>query len=349
MNTIEKKLHRHLLEIDLPQFTPGVVIEAYHKGKKKLHVEAGESYPLYDLASLTKILFSATALMRHFENHWEQLFASVQETLPWWKHARTRPCDLLSHSAGLEWWQPYYKKLSGPLDPKKRWHQLENLLKKVPITHAKKAVYSDLDLYLLGAFLQEQKNQSLFEIWQDLAEDLNFIKTHFNVGNRPKYRREDYAPTENCPWRGETLQGEVHDENAWALAGVAPHAGLFGPIDEVANWGLTLRKALKGGKTPFGDPLVVQEFTKRQLPKSIGDWGYGFMKPSAKGASCGPRFSKKSFGHTGFTGPSLWMDPTKDLLVVILSNRVHPTRENSRFPKELRPRIHTWICQLLDL
>ena len=352
MNSFEKKLHQLIVEgVDhnLSPYTPGLKLEVYEKGKKRGELEMGETYPLYDLASLTKIIFSATALMRHFDSHWSELFESLNKTVTWWKPSKTRPCDLLSHSAGLEWWQPYYKKLKGPMDPAKRWSQLENLLKKVPITHAKIAVYSDLDLYLLGAYLQRVKQQSFEEIWQQQCEDFGFKKIHFNLKNKPTYARKSYAPTEDCPWRKKVLQGEVHDENAWALGGIAPHSGLFGPIEEVSKWGLELRKAvIKEEATAFGDPLVVKEFTRRQIPKSIGDWGYGFMKPSAKKASCGPKFSKTSFGHTGYTGPSLWMDPKRDLLVVILSNRVHPTRKNQLFPQQLRPQIHTWICQLLD-
>lgn len=352
MNSSEKKLARDLSEFTrghLESFTPGLVIEAFHRGKKKIHFEQGDVYPLYDLASLTKILFTATTCMRLLSQDWDLLFAPVRETLPWWKHRNTRLCDLFTHTAGLEWWMPYYKKLRGPPVPEKRWAQLEKLLRRAPVHRATKAVYSDLDLYLIGAFLQAATGRSLRELWSEQASDFGFKKLDFNARNKPQFKRSEYAPTEDCPWRKKVLRGEVHDENAWALGGVAPHAGLFGPISDVSSWGLTLRKAVRGEKTPFGDTLVVQEFVKRQIPREIGDFGYIFMKPSLKKTSAGPRFSKKSFGHTAFTGPSLWFDPAKDLLVVILSNRLHPTRQNMSFSQILRPRLHTLVCDSLGL
>jgi CubicO group peptidase (beta-lactamase class C family) len=138
----------------------------------------------------------------------------------------------------------------------------------------------------------------------------------------------------------------VHDENTWALAGVAPHAGLFGTIDAVADWGLKLRAAVLNDSKRFGDPSMVRRFVKRQIPPRVGDWGLGFMKPSKGTASCGRYFSPQSFGHTGFTGTSLWMDPKNDVLVLIFSNRVHPTRKNSSFVG-LRGSLHNWIVESL--
>ncbi|MGZ3723862.1 MAG: serine hydrolase, partial [Bdellovibrionales bacterium] len=144
----------------------------------------------------------------------------------------------------------------------------------------------------------------------------------------------------------KVLQGEVHDDNTWALAGVAPHAGLFAPIEAVSDWGLKLRAAVLHDSKRFGDPKMVRRFVTRQIPPQVGDWGLCFMKPTKGAASCGRYFSPKSFGHTGFTGTSLWMDPIHDVLVVILSNRVHPTRDNKSFAL-LRPKLHDWIRELL--
>jgi CubicO group peptidase (beta-lactamase class C family) len=127
---------------------------------------------------------------------------------------------------------------------------------------------------------------------------------------------------------------------------VAPHAGLFATPEAVSDWGLKLRQAVLKDSQRFGDPKMARRFVTRQIPPSRGDWGLGFMKPTKGRASCGRYFSQKSFGHTGFTGTSLWMDPIRDVLVVILSNRVHPTRDNKSF-LSLRPKIHDWICELL--
>jgi CubicO group peptidase (beta-lactamase class C family) len=141
------------------------------------------------------------------------------------------------------------------------------------------------------------------------------------------------------------LQGEVHDENAWALGGVASHSGLFGDVQSVSNWALYLREAVLNGTRQLS-PSVARLFSKRSLPKEKGDWAVGFMMPSAEGSSAGHRFSKSSIGHTGFTGTSFWWDPKADILVVLLSNRVYPTRENASFVK-LRAVIHDMIYEEL--
>jgi CubicO group peptidase (beta-lactamase class C family) len=184
-------------------------------------------------------------------------------------------------------------------------------------------------------------------VWSEIRDRLGFDDVDFHRGNRPLFPRKLYAPTEKDEWRKKTLQGEAHDENTWSLGGVAPHAGLFGPIEELSRWGLLLRRAMRGEKSnAFPSPQTVAKFTKRAIPKARGDWALGFMMPTKGSASCGPLFSPKSVGHTGFTGTSLWYDPTQDLLVTILSNRVHPTRENREF-LQLRPKIHTWIAEEL--
>jgi len=351
MNALEKKLVARLLALREPEFqqiTPGVVIDVYLRGRRQACVNFGRTYDFYDLASLTKIIFTASASVVHFSKRPGLLRAPIKEILPWWSSKHTTPFDLLSHSAGLDWWMPIYKKMRGPLDPVTRFAQFLEQLKKVkPNLRRKQAVYSDLDIWMMGAYLQEATGLSLLELWEQTQDQLQIKGLNFHPGNRPLYKRSRYAPTEKCEWRGKVLQGEVHDENAWSLAGVAPHAGLFGGIDEVSSWGLSVRKGLKGEGPFASQEKMLKRFTKRQLPRTVGDWGLGFMKPSKGRASCGRYFHGSSYGHTGFTGTSLWMDPTQDLLVVILSNRVHPTRNNSRFV-QLRPQIHDWICELIS-
>ncbi len=347
MNSYERKLHSRILERvpELAEITPGLVIEVHSKGRKRAHLRLGETYTYYDLASLTKILFTASSAIAYFSSQPAELRSPIRDYLPWWKH-QTTPIDLLTHTAGLAWWKPYYKSLKGPMQPELRWNQLLNKLKRVRPSPTTKAVYSDLDLWMLGAFLEGALGRPLLELWQDVQHRLKLGDVFFHPGNKPKFARKLYAPTEDCAWRKRVLQGEVHDENTWSLAGVAPHAGLFGSIEAVSDWGLKLRAAVLQNSTAFGDPQMVRHFVGRRISRARGDWGLGFMKPSVPKASCGRHFSRKSFGHTGFTGTSLWMDPVQDLLVVILSNRVYPTRANTRF-QQLRAPLHDWICELL--
>lgn len=360
MNRFEKKLSARFDALeDLSAITPGVVVDVHLRGKRKGLVRAGDTYPYYDLASLTKIMFTASRAMMHFSAYPDELDWPVREVLAWWKPSAT--CrDLLSHSAGLEWWLPMYKKLRGPLKPEHRWAQMKKYLARVKPSsaRARKAVYSDLDLWMTGAFLEARllgdsadpggtSHGSLLRLWGDVVEQLELEDVFFHPGNKPRFARSKYAPTENSPWHKKILRGEVHDENCWALGGVAPHAGLFGTVEAVSDWGLKLRAAYLGKFDGFGDVSMVRQFVDRRVPRSVGDWGLGFMKPSRPVSSCGRYFSVKSFGHTGFTGTSLWFDPVRDLLVVVLSNRVHPTRENNLF-LGLRREIHDWVVESLD-
>lgn len=344
MNALERGLMNRFAEIeDLSSITQGLVLDVHLRGKRVALLDVGQTYRYYDLASLTKILFSASVGIQHFSRHPQELDQTLG--LSWWKR-RTTPRDLLTHTAGLEWWVPMYKKLKGPMDPQLRWEQLKRQLARTKPKRRPKAVYSDLDLWLFGAYLENRLEDSLLNLWFTYSEHLEIRDMFFHPGNTPAYSRRQYAPTEDDPWRGRVLQGEVHDENGWALGGVAPHTGLFGTPQAVSEWGLKLRANFLGEREYLGSTRMVRHFVGRRIPREIGDWGLGFMKPSKGRASCGRHFSLKSFGHTGFTGTSYWYDPIKDLQVVILSNRVHPTRTNTRFV-QLRPRIHDWVCEEL--
>lgn len=323
--------------------TPGVQVGVVYKGKIVARMGWGQVYRFYDLASLTKILFTTTAFMDLVETKNLNLQCKLQSFLPHWNYASTTLAQLLSHNAGQHWWYPFYKKINRRLHPKNRRQQLYSMVchKKVD-RQSKHAIYSDLDFFLLGGVLEKVYLSDLYSIWLSLHQKYKFKDLFFHPYNKRKYAKSEYAPTEKCSWRKTTLQGWVHDENAFALGGVSTHAGLFGSLDGVLDWGIKLRNGFFDESPRLADVNVVHNFAKRQLPVSVGDWGYGFMKPTKGSASCGRRFSLQSFGHTGFTGTSLWMDPTQDLLVVILSNRVHPTRDNKRFVS-LRPQIHDWI------
>lgn len=348
MNAFERRLKARLqTEIpDLKTVTPGIVIDVHLNGRRKGRLEVGRTYDFYDLASLTKIIFTASACMHHFDRHRGDLSAPLTRYLSWGKK-KISPRQLMTHTAGLEWWIPAYKSLRGPMRPDARWAQMIEILKKVKTVRRAKAVYSDIDLWMLGAYMCEATDKTLLELWAATQDRLGVKKLWFQPGNRPLYKRARYAPTERCSWRHKVLQGEVHDDNTWALAGVAPHAGLFGTAEGVSEWGLELRKAILDRSKRFGDPRLVRQFVKRQIPPKIGDFGWLFMKPTKGKASCGRYFHPSSFGHTGFTGTSFWMDPKKDLMVTIMSNRIHPTRENKEFVA-LRPRLHDWICESLD-
>ena len=342
--------------------TPGFCLQAHSGGKKVIDVEVGKTYPVYDLASLTKIVFSAATFISLHDEGLFKVTDRVSKWVPWFPaRAPHRIKDLLSHTAGLTWWYPFYKevakKTTTQTSPEEAWDIFQAVLKRKVLNDLRKsnnelkrekAVYSDLDLFLLGRALEEIAQTSLYEAWSGTRDRLDLRETDFLRENKPKLARSKYAPTEDDQaWRKMVLQGAVHDENTYALKGVAPHAGLFGTMNDLSRFGLQLRKGMRGDRSALGTHESVSLFTRRAIPRTRGDWALGFMMPTKGGSSCGPRFSLKSVGHTGFTGTSLWFDPQQDLLVTILSNRVHPTRENKAFV-ELRPRLHSWVVESLS-
>lgn len=146
------------------------------------------------------------------------------------------------------------------------------------------------------------------------------------------------------PWRGRLLVGEVHDENTWALGGVAGHAGLFGTVAAVGAFARAVLATLDG------QPVLARTDTMRRfiqpsgVPGSSRALGWDTMLPTS---SCGTRLSPTAIGHTGFTGTSLWIDWERDLYVVLLTNRVHPTRENDAM-RRVRPQVHDAVVEAFD-
>jgi len=190
----------------------------------------------------------------------------------------------------------------------------------------------------------EAVDAPLAEIWPQLpghAPDL----LHFRP--LPVSPDERYVATERCPWRGRLLQGEVHDDNCWVMGGVAGHAGLFGTLEAVHSLGRHFLKALRGEETDLGISAArFKAWTEPRWLHSRGSYLLGWDSPSPGYSSSGSHFSRHSIGHLGFTGTSLWMDPEADLLMVLLSNRVSPTRENPRL-RPYRPLIHDLAWKLI--
>jgi CubicO group peptidase (beta-lactamase class C family) len=227
---------------------------------------------------------------------------------------------LLTHSSGIDWWAPLYKELKG-----KDAYLRRILAMDLVYEPGAKSVYSDLGVILLGEILERVAGQDLESFARArVLGPLGMKDTTYRPGPELLPR---IAPTENDPWRGHVLRGEVHDENAAALGGVAPHAGLFSTASDLARFA----QMLIGGGVFEHQRIVsretVERFTKRAgVPDSSR--ALGWDTPSGN-SSAGSLFGPRSFGHTGFTGTSMWMDPDRNLFVILLTNRVHPTRENN--------------------
>lgn len=327
--------------------TPSLELRVFQNSNQIFDHKFGKEYSYYDIASLTKIVFTTTAIMAlesTSDFNSEDLVSKYIEDFPF---KEITVSNLLQHHAGLNWWYPYYEDLrDGELwgdSYQVQWQKLQEKLLEEKQQDLAKAIYSDLDFFFLGEILRKAYDLELPEIFDIIKNNMELENSFFHINNIPKYSIEKYAPTEEIAYRNGLIQGLVHDDNTWALGGVSSHAGLFSNMEDLSKWVAYIRNSLINGSR-FLKKTVVQKYTSRSLDESIGDWALGFMMPTKGKASCGKYFSLDSFGHTGFTGTSIWFDPTKDLQVIILSNRVHPTRDNKKFVT-YRPELHNWIYE----
>lgn len=299
---------------------------------------------IYDLASLTKVIATTSIAMRLSGAGLLPLDASVSRWMPEWTagpFASVAVRDLLEHASGLAAWLPLFQTNTGR-------DEYRRAIAALPPEYEPrtKSIYSDLGFIVLGHVLESVADRALDELFAEfraeaeLPDTLDFrpVTQAFPPSQRfggPAVAlaeagrpadTTDIAPTEFDPWRNRLAAGEVHDENAFALGGVAPHAGLFGTAADVGAFARVVLRTF-GRQTALGTPARMKEFaTKSRVPRSSRALGWDTMLPAS---SCGARMSADAIGHTGFTGTSLWIDPARDLYFVLLTNRVHPTRENN--------------------
>jgi CubicO group peptidase (beta-lactamase class C family) len=218
---------------------------------------------------------------------------------------------------------------------------------KEPIIHpvGRQTVYSDLGFMILGWMVEHLSGRRLDrfvaeEIYTPLdLENLFFIDLH------SKPRKAQFAATEVCPWRNILLNGLVHDDNAYAMGGIEGHAGLFGTaMDVYCLLSVLLSDFYGRSDTRLFEKDLMKTFFKRQNVKGRA---LGFDTPSLTESSCGQYFSKQSVGHLGFTGTSFWMDLERSAIVILLTNRIHPSRENNKI-RAFRPILHDTIMKTLQ-
>jgi CubicO group peptidase (beta-lactamase class C family) len=258
--------------------------------------------------------------------------------------------QLLSHSAGLPAHRNYFKELVKVL-PEQRKELLLKLLLKEPLIYKPgcKVIYSDLGYMLLGLLVEKISGQELDCYFRKMITEPIGLDGHvfFNPLGAEDHSPNEFAPVENCPWRGRLLQGEVSDENCWALGGVAGHAGLYGDISGVLDLTELILDIWLGRRNhPNIERHDLISFLKKRSGPEGNTWALGFDTPTSGKSSSGKYFSTASVGHLGFTGTSFWIDPERELVVVILSNRVHPNRDNELI-KEFRPALHNKVIEWL--
>jgi serine-type D-Ala-D-Ala carboxypeptidase len=346
-----------IIEEAAGQMAPAIVVQVRREGKVVYEEARGWLDPescqrparldtLFDLASVTK-LFTTTAFMAAVEQGWHKLDDPVSKTIPEFSGLRAiapyeaplqpgefvQPKEradeqvdagkvtyrqLLSHSSGLPAWRPlFYQPDAGAA---------LRMALGTPFFYptGTRSVYSDIGLITLGLALERTIRWRLDELVREsVTAPLGLAHTRFLPLSGGPYDTANLAPTELCPWRKHRVLGEVDDENAARLGGIAGHAGLFSTADDLARFGesyLNPRKCVlsKG---------MMAEMTSLQAEEGPVRRGLGFALWSPDPESSGYPYSPQAFGHTGFTGTSLWMDPPRKLVVAILTNRVYYGRD----------------------
>ncbi|MEP6573837.1 MAG: serine hydrolase domain-containing protein [Gemmatimonadota bacterium] len=292
-----------------------------------------DSLTLYDLASVTKVVGLTTTVMLAVNEGKLSLDDTVSQLLPAFSGAGKAGVTirhLLTHSSGLPGWHPLYKETTTRAEAMAMADTIP--LDTVPGT---RFVYSDLGAIVLTQVVERLYGERIDSLLQQrVFGPLGLSSTRYLP---PAAWIPRIAPTENDPWRGRVLRGEVHDENASRLDGVSGHAGLFSDATDLlafADWMLSgVESAAPAENQPAlasDQPKFLGWFTAPQNIPPGSSRALGWDTPSGISSS-GTKFRPGSFGHTGFTGTSIWVDPSRRLAIVLLSNRVHPTRENQRW------------------
>ncbi len=319
---------------------------------------------VYDLSSLTKALATTVAVMLLSRDGKFRLDDRVTRLFPnFGVHGKTAVTfrNLLAHCSGLPAWRPFYQRIAeiekaGRVNfmashGAKEFTYEEIHREKPDAPPATKAIYSDLGFIMLGETIEKVAGVALNRFCREkIFRPLGLRSTDYIDISLVRSRRLEpvadmFAPTGNCPTRGRLLVGEVDDENAFAMGGVAGHAGLFAPVREVDRIARELI-ACYAGRSDFVPQKIVREFWTRDSAVPDSTWALGWDTQSPQGSSSGRHFSPNAVGHLGFTGTSIWIDPEREIAVSMLTNRVHPRRDNQLI-REFRPKIHDLIMDAL--
>jgi CubicO group peptidase (beta-lactamase class C family) len=306
---------------------------------------------VFDIASVSKIFATATLAAQLVERGWIRWDSPLKRYLPDYPYSDIKLGDLLSHTAGLPAWAPLWQSLREKLGASEgdaihrlpilqRQNEMRKQVLAIPreVGRGERVTYSDISFLLLGYALEEACGMRLDEAVKRMVwEPMGITGAYYRQIDQSveEARNEQVAATENCPWRGGVIQGQVHDDNCWSMGGVAGHAGVFARAEDLLRFGVqwltryfsveTRRAAWSPVSTPVGATRTL-----------------GWDMPSGDMPSTGSIFSRASVGHLGFTGTSLWIDPRQGWVVTLLTNRVHLGRQNIQI-REFRNRLHTTL------
>ena len=333
---------------------PGAVLAVSVRGERFVYgtgvLGIGDStrptgVTVYDMASLTKVIVLTTLAMQAVDEGKLDLDAPVTRYLPDFLRGSGAKSsvtvrDLLLHDSGLPAHRPLWKETfvrEGAI--------LRTVTSNLDTVPGARMVYSDLGAITVTAILEKLYGERIDHLFATkVSGPLGLQRMRYLP---PRGWRSDIAPTENDPWRGHILRGEVHDENAARLSGVSGHAGLFASAEDLLRFG---EWALAGSRKqgvpgPLQPPTEFATWTITQDHPVGSSRGLGWDTPSGV-SSAGSIMSARSFGHTGFTGTSVWVDPTREVVIVLLTNRVHPTRNTPKFGL-IRPTVADAVMRTL--
>lgn len=321
---------------------------------------------LFDLASLTKPLATGLAALHLVSRSRIDLGAPLSKTIP---ELRDEKFDkitidmLLDHTAGFPASRDYWERIA---EHDARAHKseakmgtpeaVEMIKEAVAETRLEyepgtKSVYSDMSFMVLGWIIEQITGKPLDEFLlreiyrpMGLHDELFFIRyTDQRVMGR--LHKQSFAATEECSWRDKLIQGEVHDRNAWAMGGVAGHAGLFGTVDAVWRLCSILLASYKGEDRAFLAGTVRRFWSRSRRVRGTTQ-ALAWDTPTANQSSAGKRYSRTAIGHLGFTGCSIWIDLSTDIIGVVLANSAHPTPDGKEESmKQFRPRMYDLIAK----
>jgi len=315
-----------------------------------------------DVATLTNILVTTTIIMRLVQggrlalddcvSHYIQSFAVNGKS-------SITVRQLLNHTSGLAAWQPYFEELLA-LDSGDRRGILtssgakEYVLNSINRASLKfepgtKQIYSDIGFILLGNLIEVVTGAKLdaaaqYYVFQPLGlKNTSFIDLSKVRRRAIQLVTDMIAPTEECTWRGRVLCGEVFDDNAWAMGGIAGHSGIFSNLQDLQTFATQILRCY-AGESDYIYSGILQEF----WAKKDGDaWACGWEVPNKENLLADTKFSTTAVGHNGVSGCSLWLEPEQKLSILILSNRVHPLRSNKKI-RTFRPILIDAIFEALD-
>ena len=313
------------------------------------HAPAPGQHTLWDLASLTKVIATTTAAAQLVEQGKIDLDAPVRRYLPEWSGPGKEGVTvrhLLTHTSGLPAFRPYDRQT-------KSRDSIAALLFDTELERAvgERMVYSDIGAFVLGEIVERVSGETLDGYFsRHVAGPLRLRETMFAP---PASLRARIAPTEIDTLRGGLVRGAVHDERAYYLGGVAAHAGLFGSAHDLARFAMMMLRggALDGAR--ILEPETIATFTVYADP-AFSNRALGWQKRERAdmafrtgAAWAGEKMSASAYGHTGFTGTSIGIDPERDLFVILLSNRVNPTRNNPRI-SAVRAAVTDAVVSVID-